>query len=132
MRCNRCQAVASKTWSGRPLCGYCHGRLVSVLTHCGRVYGEALGDDLRDALWTWFLTTRYFSAHRRMSRGRAKRLITFMAASVAMPSVAALNESSQRVPRGPHDLVVDGVATTLPTYPPPLGINPNGGPLEGR
>jgi len=78
-RCEKCWAV--KTHFGVPLCGYCQSRLTSVHAHVALAQKGPLTQEQRDWLWQWFLKTRYFAFHRRMSRGRAKKLLAAMEVS---------------------------------------------------
>lgn len=60
------------------LCGKCHGNITSVNTHVSRVTKEKLSNEQRIWLWRWFMTNKYFSEHRRFSRGRARKLVQEM------------------------------------------------------
>lgn len=74
--CSRC------TRHGPKLCRYCQSHLTSLNAHVAIAQKGPLTVEQREWLWQWFLQTKYFAFHRRMSRGRAKKLLTVMSTSV--------------------------------------------------
>jgi hypothetical protein len=72
--------------------------LISTLTKCAFRFRRPLLQPERDWLQRWFAGTSYFSSHRRLSRGMARRLCHEMGAEVG----------TLRMPRGTrpvHDLL---------------------------
>lgn len=84
------------------VCGYCYSKLTSLHSQVALAQKAPLTLEQREWLFKWFLTTKYFAFHRRMSRGRAKKLLTFMGSSELNPANVAI--------RGPHDLVTDAAS----------------------
>lgn len=107
--CPKCKGKVER-WPG-VLCKFCQSRLTSVHAQVALAQGEPLTPEQREWLFAWFYTTRYFAFHRRMSRGRAKKLIERMSTDLGAESANPANVSI----RGPHDLVTDSApATSLP------------------
>lgn len=90
------------------VCGYCYSKLTSLHSQVALAQKAPLTLEQREWLFKWFLTTKYFAFHRRMSRGRAKRLIDIM--SIAFEEGGSeLNPANVAI-RGPHDLVTDAAS----------------------
>lgn len=66
------------TNTDRALCAWCSSKLTSVNSQVALAQRGALTGEQREWIWKWFLQTKYFAFHRRMSRGRAKKLLQFM------------------------------------------------------
>lgn len=93
----------------RPLCSYCSARLTSLNSHVALAQGKALTLGQREWLFKWFLETKYFAFHRRMSRGRAKKLLLLYwmhEAAKDIKGAESINPANVS-PRGPHDPVTD-------------------------
>lgn len=100
------------------VCGYCYSKLTSLHSQVALAQKAPLTLEQREWLFKWFLTTKYFAFHRRMSRGRAKKLLQLMAndahnqrhdAIVQFMGSSELNPANVAI-RGPHDLVTDAAS----------------------
>lgn len=94
------------------MCHLCMGKLTSTHSQIALAQRAPITVEQRVWVWQWFLTTKYFAFHRRMSRGRAKRLIDIMSIAFEEGS-SELNPANVAI-RGPHDLVTD--AASLKTH----------------
>lgn len=79
-RCGKCGERLREGWGG--LCGWCRARFTSLNAQVALAQHGPLTLEQRAWLWQWFLQTNYFRFHRRMSRGRAKKLLQAMNSSV--------------------------------------------------
>lgn len=81
LRCARCRAGNQLLLRGSimgVLCTYCLPKWTSLAAHLGIANHAPITIEQRTWAWRWFLKTDYFSRHRRMSRGRARKLLEAM------------------------------------------------------